>query len=254
MHTNEAASSDLESLRDFLKMRGVSCVKIQQHHATDLDFMLHVPSDCVSTRAGHGRTSVHQLDRLRAEIKKRLALSVDWIITEDDRVSSLKSALLGALETRFPGVFATVFMSLFQKSPITVWVDADPHVMNRPSEKELNKIAANIFSAFGLEHPRTRYVYTSEVPNTQMILRSLKVRSPATVKDLAEWMRKRDVQIPDIKWLQRKLDTLRKNRLVVRMHDGTYATTEESLRILPGDRSRSSSDVERALVLSRVTW
>ena len=112
----------------------------------------------------------------------------------------------------------------------------------------------NIFSAFGLERPITRYVYTSEVPNTQMILRSLKVRSPATVKDLAEWMRKRDVRIPDIKWLQRKLDSLRKHRLAVRMDDGTYAITEESLRIIPGDRSRSSSDVERALVLSRVTW
>ena len=251
------ASSHHERLRDFLQKSGVTCVEIREHRASDLDFMLYVSGGCVSTRAGHGRTSVPQMDRLRADIKQRLALSVEWVITgtKDDRVASLESALLSALKTRFHGVFATVFVSPLQKSPALVWVDAVPHVKPRPSEEELNKVAASIFSAFGLERPTVRYIDNPEVPSNLMILRGLKARSPATIEVLAEWLRQRDALMPDLKWLQRKLDTLRRKRLIVySRRDGTYAMAEEGLRIVPHTLSRSSSDVERALALSRRKW
>ena len=249
------ASFDLERLRDFLQKSGVTCVEIREHRSNDFDFVLYVPGDRVSTRAGHGRTSVRQMDRLRANIKRCLTLSVEWVIagTKDDRVASLESALLSALKMRFHGVFATVFVSPLQKSPALVLVDAVPHV-HRPSEEELNKVAASIFNAFGLERPTARYIDNFEVPNNPMILRGLKVRSPATTEVIAEWLRKRGARIPDLKWLQRKLDTLRRKRLIVYMRDGTYAMAEEGLRIVPHTLSRSSSDVERALALSRRKW
>ena len=251
---NDLALSDLERLRDFLQMRGVPVVKIQEHRASDLDFMLYVVGGRVSTRAGHGRTSVRQMGRLRADIKQRLALSVEWIITEDDGVADLKSALLSALKRRFHGVFATVFVSPLQKSPASVWVETVPHVKPRPSEKELTKVAASIFSAFGLEQPTVRYIDNPEDPSDLMILRGLKVRSPASVEAIAEWLHKRGAVIPDLRWLQGKLDTLRRGRLIVYRRDGTYAMAEEGLRIVPHTLSRSSSDVERALALSRRKW
>ena len=196
------------------------------------------------------------MNQLRADIGRCLTLSVEWVTTktEDDRVAPLESALLSALETRFPGVYAAVLVSLPQQPPALVWVDTVPDVMHRPSENELNKVAASIFSAFGLERPMARYIDSPEVPSNPMILRGLKVRSPATAEVLAGWLLERNAVIPDLKWLRRKLDTLRRSGLIIRMHNGAYTMTEAGLRVVPHTTSRSSSDVERALALSKTKW
>ncbi len=254
MHMTDLGSSDLERLRDFLRARRVTRVKVQERRSAGIDFVLYVPGDSVSLRVGHHQTSVRQMDRLRADIKSRLNLDVDWIITQDDRVAALEAALLAALEARFPVTFTTVSVSALQLSPVWVWFETTPGADNRPSEEVLNKMAAHIFGAFELEPPVALYVDSSDLPTSPMILRRLKTNSPTTSESLAERLRKDRVMIPNLEWLQTKLDTLRRKGLIARAEDGTYAMTEEGLRIVPHGRSRSSSDIERALALSRKRW
>ena len=194
------------------------------------------------------------MNQLRADIKRRLELNVEWIITQDDRVAALEAALVGALEARFPGVFTVVSMSAPHVSPVWVWVDTVPQTVNRPGEEELNEMAASIFGAFGIEPPTVLYSDNSELPSNPMILRGLKTNSTTTAEALEERLRQRHVLIPDLRWLQTKLDTLRREGLVVRVRPGTYAMTEKGLGIVPHGRSRSSSDVERALALARRKW
>ena len=245
----------LEGLREFLQTRGIACVsEIREGNSDDIDFVLYVPGDRVSRRVDAGRTSVRQMTRLCNDIKKQLKLNVEWIITQDDRVADLEAALRGAFEARFPGIFTAVSVSALHVSPSLVSVETDPQAINRPGAEHLSEIAASIFSAYGVEPPTVFYGDGLELPSIPMILRGVKTGSPATAESLADRLRQSRTLIPDLTWLRRKLDTLRREGLVVRISSGAYAMTEKGLGIVPHGRSRSSSDVERVLALARRKW
>lgn len=95
---------------------------------------------------------------------------------------------------------------------------------------------------------------SEDLPANPMILRRLKTHAPVTTERLANELRSMRSMVPSVRWLQGKLDTLRKQGLVTRSSEGAYSLTEGGLSVVPHGKQRSSSDVERALAFGRRRW
>jgi hypothetical protein len=249
------ASSENSKLKEFLRERGVAFISdIRASHVPPIDFALFLQADAIGERAEKNQTSWRQLRQLQIDIKKRLGITVEWIVIPGTQAASLEGALLEILQQRFPGVFAAVFVSSPKLSPVWVWLDVKPDAKDLPDIKTLEVISTELFKIFGFVAPHVVYASATALPTNLAILRALKIRAPAHVEELFGVLTKRQSSIPDIRWLQTKLDTMRKTGLVVRAGTGQYVLTERALAIVPINKKRSSSDVERALALGRARW
>ena len=250
-----SALSEYNRLKDFLGERGFTFTKeMRASNGAPADFALFVQADAIGDRADKHHTSWRQMRQLQNDIKRHLGLVVEWIVIPGTQVAALEGALLEILQQRFPNVFAAVFVSSPTLSPIWVWMDPRPDAKDLPDLKTLETISTELFKVFGFEAPNVVFANGLELPSNLAILRALKIHAPALVEELLDALRKRQTPVPDIRWLQTKLDTMRKTGLVVRAGSGQYVLTEQALAIVPISKKRASSDVERALALGRVRW
>ena len=258
MHATRLGSPPEDRLRHFLKARRVDCVaEIRGSPSGSADFLFFVPSDCVGEKVGRGRTSSRQMNRLQTDIRKRLGLTVAWVILEDRRVIPIEAALLAAISARYPGTVSRVLLTTPDVSPISVWAESSLPQSQRPSEKDLQHIATKVMDAFGFGRPIVSYSDAEQRPTDAAILRSIKKHSPVTAETLASMLQTGARRIPQMRWLQNRLDVLRRNGFIIRELRDTYATyvmTELGLEAVPRGRGRSNSDVERALALGRRSW
>lgn len=91
-------------------------------------------------------------------------------------------------------------------------------------------------------------------PTKSIILKYIKVLSPVSLDCLVRNLDSDGYKIESKKNINKKLDLLRKNNLILRQNDGTYAPTEKALRSIPSGKYRKSTDVQRILALRRKKW
>lgn len=248
-------SSDYERLRQFLSERRVSFVReIRASRTSPVDFVLFVSADTISERASKSHTSWRQLKRLQQNIHQSLNISVEWIVLSGTQATTLETAFLELLQKRYPGAVTAVFVSSPTITPIWAWLETNGEGKELPDLKQLTSIARDLFALFQLPAPEIAYTNAAELPTNLAILRSLKIYAPVSVQALADALIQRGAVIPQVRWLQTKLDTMRKAGTVLRLEDGEYILTELGLSSVPTSKNRSSSDVERALALGRRKW
>lgn len=88
-------------------------------------------------------------------------------------------------------------------------------------------------------------------PNLMVMLRSLKVIYPCDLTMIKVFLESKNYHIESLDWLNSKLDSLRKKKLIIRDRDGFYRMTYLGLELVPVTRSRQSSDVDRILYLAK---
>lgn len=88
-------------------------------------------------------------------------------------------------------------------------------------------------------------------PNLMVMLRSLKVIYPCDLTMIRVFLESKGYHIESLDWLNSKLDSLRKKKLIIRDRDGFYRMTYLGLELVPVTRSRQSSDVDRILYLAK---
>jgi hypothetical protein len=248
-------SSKLERLQEYLSQRELDFVSdIKVSHGPGVDFAIFVSSDRVAKQAGKGCGSFRQMRMLQKSIRKELGIAVEWIVLPGDQAAVIETALREALNARYPNMFTAAYVSSPKMPPIYVWLEPKPQAKKPPEIGCLRVLCEDLFKVFGLGAPTLILGETEELPTNPTILRSLKIYSPALVEELAGHLRSSGSLVPHVRWLETKLDTLRRNGLVSRSSDGKYSLTELALSTVPYGRSRSSSDVERALALGRRKW
>jgi hypothetical protein len=248
-------SSNISRLRDFLAGRGVDFLsEVKANRTPPIDFALFVAGDRVAERAGKGQISHRQMKLLQRDVKKHLGLEVEWIVTAGQQTTAMEVALHELLEARYPGAASAVYISSPKIVPVSVWIEPSPKAKNRPEMAHLKTVCAQFLKLFGIEGSVVMYGESEDLPSNPMILRNLKINAPVTTERLADQLRSMRSIIPNVRWLQGKLDTLRKEGLVTRSNEGDYSLTELGLGIVPYGKHRSSSDIERALALGRRRW
>jgi hypothetical protein len=250
-----SALSNFIALQTFLEARQFRFIKqAKESHSMPHGIALFIDSDDIAARADSKHTSWRQLRRLQQDIRKKLEIDIEWIVIPGPEVAALETALIEILRSQFPGIFASAFVSSPKISPAWVWLEAIPGTRQMPDSKAVESCVRDLFKVFGFEAPNVVYANANELPSNITILRSIKINSPILVEDLLSIMMRKGSAIPDLRWLQTKLDTMRKSGLLVRAHSGHYALTELALATVPISKNRTSSDVERALALGRAKW
>jgi hypothetical protein len=250
-----SVSSNLTRLREFLADRGIDFISdIQANRTPPVDFALSIPGDRIAELAGKGQISRRQMKLTQSSVRKELGLQIEWIVTPSRRTSSMEAALLELLEGRYPGAVSAVYISALKIAPVSIWIERNPSDRTRPELASLKSVVEQFLKLYGVEAPSVMDGDSEDYPSNPMIMRKLKVHAPVTTERLAEALRSAGLTISDLRSLQSKLDTLRKQGLLVRSNAGEYCLTELALGVVPHGKSRSSSDVERALALGRRKW
>jgi hypothetical protein len=194
------------------------------------------------------------MTQLRNQILKKFGLSIEWVITQGELVATIESALLKLLQDRFPGVISSAIVSSLHVYPVSVWLEATPGAKVLPSIAAVSEVCKELLKVFGVKSLSVVYADSEELPSNPMILRCLKKHAPITGDHLAKKLKLEGLTIPDPRWLHKKLDTMRRNGLLVWLKGEKYSLTELALSVVPYGKTRNSSDVERALALGRRKW
>lgn len=253
MPTSE--SSEIIRLKEFLAARGIDFVTdIQANRTPPIDFALSIPGDHIASLSARGQISPRQMKLIQNAAKKEIGLQIEWIVTPSQKTSSMEAALQELLNSRFPESVSAVFFSPLKTAPVSVWLERNPKDESRPELAALRAVVEQFLKLYDVTELLVMDGDTVDSPTNPMIMRRLKVVAPATREQLADALRAAGSTIPDLRWLQSKLDALRKEGLIVRSKTGEYCLTELGLGVVPHGRNRSSSDVERALALGRRKW
>lgn len=248
-------SSELSRLTSYLerrKFRFISSIRPSQ--STGVAFDLLVSSDVIGKRVDKEHTSIRQLAQLRNRVLKEIDLAIEWIVTRGEQAAIIEAALLAAFQERFPSVIGAVFISSIYATPVSVWLEPTSGAKVLPPIGAMSEVCKELLKVFEVESVSVSYTNSEELPSNSMILRLLKTHSPISVDLLEKKLKLEGMSIPDKQWLHRKLDTMRRNGLLVWLQDETYSLTELALSVVPHGNSRSSSDVSRALALGRRKW
>lgn len=245
--------SHIEKLKGFFARKGFGFLnEINISHAPEGGLTIFVPRERVSATAEKNCVSMQQMKLLEKEISSELGFRVQWVIAHTEAVANLESSLLDLVNEKFPGMVEAVYISNLKLIPVSVWIEAKTNQKSLP-EGDIGKLIQRFLQVFDVKE--SLLIFDSQsLPSNLMILRKLKIESPATVSRLASTFGNEKHVVPSHSWLQTKLDTLRKQGFLVRSPGGEYSLTDAALRIIPHTLNRSSSDVQRALALARRKW
>jgi hypothetical protein len=252
------ASRELKQIETFLKQRRIHFVSKMRVRSVDGSVIVFVSSNVVQSKAGKGTTSRRQMGYLRKIAKNKLKIDLIFNIYSDEQNENVETGLRAVLARRLPNIgVEECFVSFEESGFVNIWLDVEG--INKPLNfldyDEIRKIAKEYTQVVGVQLGEIYLPPPPKVqPNMIVILRSVKVLAPAGSEQIATHLESQGFSVISEKWLKSQLDILRKKEWLIYQNNGTYLLTEKGLTMVPSGTSRSSSDIERALVLSRKLW
>lgn len=214
---------------------------------------LEVDSAILQRRAKSGFTSRRQLTQFANRLSA-LGLNLTWFIVPSDRDQRIERGLLDVLHAEFGRSIQGVELTNTSSKEESLWIVSNEAATLSKHRSRLEQIALQALKGSGIER-LVVFIEGEVLPVTDMeVLRVVKVLAPATSAQLAVALSKArpyDVHESEV---SRRLDALRKRKLLLRRQDGLVAPTLRGIRALGGGVGKRSSDVQRALFLARARW
>ncbi|MBM2765233.1 hypothetical protein [Burkholderia anthina] len=247
-------ATKLDRVLDLLRERGVDFFTSNFELPAFNSIFVEIPRSKLSEFSGKGVVTRRQLHAIASELGAETGCQIEFVVNGDSARHAYAQALKDVLSRRLGRGEYGVMISFLSGDKCDVWVDArkSPQAI---TEHDVRDLIEKFLSALGVAAGNL-YLLVPEVrqPNDMEILRALKIKAPLNVGALKiELLAGKDVPI-DEKWLNAKLDGLRKKGLVSRIGAGKYLLTEQALGLVPVSRSRRSLDISRALELARRKW
>jgi hypothetical protein len=243
-------SPDISRVKRFLSDRNIRFVSdVRANQGDGYDLSLYVSEDAIRGHGGRQVTSRRHLEQLRQAILDSLNLKVEWVILPGSRIDTIEAGLKALVEVQLPNVVSAFFLSPLDLLPFTVFVELTAIGAAEEHHQGLRGLIAKFVSNLGYPAPLVVLSNELQLPTAAAILRRLKVIAPANTEQLFQALTEAKFALPNQRWLQGRLDTLRKQALISRIPNGGYTLTEDGMRHIPQSKIRSSSDIERALAL-----
>lgn len=239
------------TVAEYLKNRKADYVTSFYFDEASNTLVLEIPLNRVKEVSGKGYTSSRQLAHLRRLIREKFDVNVVTAFRQERLLASLEAGLEALLVRRYPDYVSGVYMSFLTTESAQIWISLKSETAD-DTAKQIGKHAHDYLGAASLKVEGIELIPPgSPEPSIAAVLRALKALSPAKIEALLGYLRDRGFFIPNDRWLSRRLDAARKKGLVIREHRGSYVLSATGLALVPHSRSRSSTDVERMLLLSR---
>jgi hypothetical protein len=218
---------------------------------------LIVFENSISETANAGKVSRRKLAFLKRAVMEKLGIEVEILISKGQAHEDLEAGLTSLLKHRYPNTIQDCFISSLEGAVADVWFAgmAKDAIASDKSRRDLKEAVSEYLKLYGTTLRQLHFGdQEPSVPTPIAILKAIKVLAPVDVHKLETVLKTANATLPSASWLWGKLDLLRKQGLILRRHDGQYVATSSGLAVIPHTKSRTSSDVQRALVLGRRKW
>ena len=244
---------NIEEIKSYLASKKKTYVTDVRVRSSDETIMLYVSQDRISPQVKSGLTSHRQLNNLKKNIRQKFSRSAEVILFQNDAQKELESGFYQILSRKFNGQIISLYISFRDKSVVDGFIEVANLTEQLQTEISehfnliLKETDLQLGSLYWLDSP-------ADFPTIIALLRVLKVLQPVSLKELTTKIQKDYSSISD-RWLNHKLDQLRKKGLILRQKvNNTYVLSGDALRVIPAGARRTSSDIERALALGRKKW
>lgn len=248
-------SAKITKLKEYLEAKKFTFA-IGLHVRPNSDTVLiSVPETAVGKTAADNSTSHRKLTFLKGKIASDLGIPVEFLLVRDSLQNQIESGLNGLLISSFPKHVREAFLSFNSDGVYDVWLELPEGAEGDSESKgEIRSAVEKYFKVFNVKLGLLKTAAGFDLPSLTQILRAAKRFAPVKPAALFDALQELRLKVPSVSWIERKLDNLRRQKLVIRSVDGAYALTEDGLATVPHDRTRNSSDVERALAFGRRKW
>jgi hypothetical protein len=173
---------------------------------------------------------------------------IDFILI-DEETQQVEESLRASLLSSFPDDVRNSFFSPGGKQP-QAWIE----FKRRPDAETTHRLAEHLRKFADLFSLRTLAMTPLGEADTAtriQLLSAVRQLAPVDIPTLAKALAAQGLDVPSLDWANRRLDALRKIKLVLRRRDGTYVLTKEALAQLGTTKGPRSPDVRRLLALAR---
>lgn len=203
-------------------------------------------------REGVQSPSNFKLKKIKDNFNER-GVVLDFIIS-DELANNIEAGLRATLLINHSDFIRNVFLSLDSREA-RVWIDPKPNAQEHLTE--IDSTARLYLRGFKLKLLSTSLTINENLPTAFVILKALRICAPASLNELSDKIKSKNLAIPSDDWLKRKLDGLRKKELVVWLkgeldQPHSYALSLKALKALGTEKKRSSADIVRLLAIAKV--
>lgn len=243
--------SELLKVQQYLESRGLGFIVPRLISPASGVLVIEISRDRIQRVASTGQTSRRQLSFLSKALASKFGCPVLITVRDAQSLDDVAASLRAVLRHQFPDSVTDVYVSFEDAGSALVWLETSS--VGESTILDAAQLTANReLAKFGITCKSFEIVAPLRPePSTVAVLRSVKILAPASTAALAADIVRRGFTNPSEKWLSHKLDLARKRGLVLRDSQGRYSLTSVGLGVVPTNRSRTSSDVERMLSLAR---
>ena len=174
---------------------------------------------------------------------------VDFVIGDPQTVD-VEGGLRVALANAYGEGAISVAVAL-QAKRATVWVELVDAAANEDLIASVRAKIELYFQSFDLSEVAIQIAPLANLPSILACLRAVRQLAPVDLETLSSKLQAAGFSIPSTEWLSHRLDSMRRTGKIVRLRNGTYALTADSLSKLGTSKTRASPDVNRMLALAR---
>lgn len=242
----------LDEVKNYIKEKKYGFIVDVRYRPSDDVILIYVPQDKIVDRAGKGFTSNRQLTFLKNRVSSAHGKAVDVVITQGEGYQELEEGIYQILNRKFNDQIIALYISFGGQKVANAWIEIDNSVEGMRGD--IHEHLSNILAEGDIALDGVSWIITqAELPSLSSLLRKIKVHQPIRMQDLLEDLLPNYASVSD-KWLNRKLDQLRKKGFVRREKNGCYVLSAMALAAIPAGTRYTSSDIERALALGKRKW
>jgi hypothetical protein len=196
---------------------------------------------------GRRHPSGEVLARIKREVG-RVGASVEFLLLDKEQ-HEIEDGLRASLVSSYPKLIRNSYTTVIE-GVAQVWIEKKRELTDSEREAVTNHVR-KYADLFNLRGAVLNVTSDFSLATPTEVLRAIRKLSPTTCEAVCHELESRGFSVPSLQWVNHKLDLLRKNGLVVRMPDRSYALTWLALHQLGTQKNKRSPDIGRLLALAR---
>ena len=187
------------------------------------------------------------LAKIKHDLMDR-GVNVDFILRDGAR-QDIEAGARATVRYSFDKVIRNLFLSE-DGTLARVWIVPKSRVSDDVMGRVENTLKI-FLEGVGLRLESVNLTGDENIPTKTACMRTIREYSPTESSRISAVLREKGFTVPSDDWMSRRLDSLRKGGLVVRLKNGRYALSSAGLKGLGTTKNKSSPDVARMLDLAR---
>lgn len=188
------------------------------------------------------------LKKAQEAIKSAEGVTIEFLLS-DGASQNTEGGLRATLLHAFGADIRNVFLSIDGRFA-DVWFDQKRELVEDVLA-EVERKTRIYLTGLGIDLRSLLTTSNENLPGKLACLNAIRLLAPTDASELCRELVRRDFKIPSEDWLNRRLDILRKNGLIIRLSTKKFALSQLALASLGTKKEGKSPDVSKLLAMAR---